>query len=308
MNEVVDAPLDLLRCPVSGEPLRVEADRLVAESGQAYRVSGGIPLFAEEICSPEARAQQHHYDRIARLYADNLTYPHTQEYMAFLDRVLLDVVDGSRLDTVAEICCGHGEAFRLLGARVRRGVGVDVSLRMLESCSLPRDGRFSLVQGDATMLPLRDGSFDSVFMLGGVHHVKDRSGLFREIARVLKPGGRFYFREPVSDFFLWRWLRAVIYRMSPSLDHETERPLIYDETVPPLGQAGLTCRVWKTHGFLGFCFFMNSDVLVFNRLFRFVPGIRGITRLAVRLDELTVALPGMRRAGLQVVGVAEKPG
>ena len=52
---------------------------------------------------------------------------------------------------------------------------------------------------------------------------------------------------------------------------------------------------------------MNSDVLVFNRLFRFIPGIRFITRLAVNLDDLMVRLPGLSRAGLQVIGVAEKP-
>jgi hypothetical protein len=53
---------------------------------------------------------------------------------------------------------------------------------------------------------------------------------------------------------------------------------------------------------------MNSDVLIFNRLFRFVPGIRGFTRMMTHVDRMTLSLPGMSRAGLQVVGVAEKPG
>lgn len=52
---------------------------------------------------------------------------------------------------------------------------------------------------------------------------------------------------------------------------------------------------------------MNSDVLVFNRLFRFLPGIRGLTRLFARIDHVTLRLPGLARAGLQVVGVAQKP-
>ena len=52
---------------------------------------------------------------------------------------------------------------------------------------------------------------------------------------------------------------------------------------------------------------MNSDVLVFNRLFRFVPGIRGIARAFAGLDRLTLRIPGLGRAGLQVVGVARKP-
>ena len=78
--------------------------------------------------------------------------------------------------------------------------------------------------------------------------------------------------------------------------------------MPELESCELRCESWSTHGFLGFCVFMNSDVLVFNRLFRFVPGIRQITRLSTRLDQWTLALPGLGRAGLQVVGVAVKPG
>jgi len=302
-------PFDLLRCPVTHSDLALEGDALVSHSPEGdsrYRVDpSGIPLFAEQFCSADARAQEAHYDGVAAAYVKNLGYAHTQEYMRFLDQALLEVVDQAGLATVAEICCGRGEAFALLGPKIGRGVGVDVSLSMLKAARSEHAGRpLAFVQGDATMLPLADGAFDSVFMLGGIHHVNQRSRLFAEIARILKPGGRFYFREPVSDFALWRWLRSGIYRLSPALDHDTERPLRYEETVPPLTEAGFSCDHWSTHGFFGFCLFMNSDVLVFNRLFRFVPGIRAMTRWSTRLDEWIVNLPRMQNSGLQVIGVA----
>jgi SAM-dependent methyltransferase len=167
-----------------------------------------------------------------------------------------------------------------------------------------RDGVW--LQGDATNLPLEDGAFDTVLMFGGIHHVADRAGLFREVARILRPGGRFLWREPISDFWLWRALRAAVYRLSPTLDHETERPLRYAETVPPLAQAGLRLQHWRTCGFLGFCLLMNSDVLVVNRLLRFVPGIRALTRGAARFDEASVQRLGVEWLGLQVVGSAIK--
>jgi ubiquinone/menaquinone biosynthesis C-methylase UbiE len=303
--------LNLLRCPMSGLALEQRDDVLATTDGKhRYAITDdGIPLFAEQFCSADAKAQQQHYDKVADAYVTNLAYPHTQEYVAFLDRALLDVVRPESLDTVAEICCGRGEAFQLLGNRIGQGVGVDISVSMLNVARAVHDAeRFCLVQGDATRLPLADDAFDSVFMLGGIHHVNNRQALFSEIARILKPGGRFYFREPVSDVFLWRWIRAIIYRLSPALDHETEQPLLHAQTVPVLERCALRCESWSTHGFLGFCLFMNSDVLIFNRLFRFVPGIRRITRLAARLDRRTLALPGLGRAGLQVVGVAVKPG
>jgi ubiquinone/menaquinone biosynthesis C-methylase UbiE len=303
-------PLDLLRAPLTGSTLERVGDALVSiENRNArFRIAPGeIPLFAEELCSQEARIQQAHYDRIADAYVANLGYPHTQEYMAYLDEMLERVVDRATIGTAAELCCGRGEAFHLFGRDIARGVGVDVSVSMLGAARAANpDGHLAFVQGDATVLPLASGTFDTVFMLGGIHHVNDRQSLFSEVARILRPGGRFYFREPVSDFALWRWIRAAIYRISPTLDHLTERPLLHADTVPVLESAGMTTRDWSTHGFLGFCLFMNSDVLVVNRLFRFVPGIRRIARWSTVLDAWILSMPRMKNSGLQVIGVAEK--
>lgn len=304
-----DETLARLRCPETGEALRREGDELVSVSGkQRYPLHAGrIPLFAEAPESEAAARQQAHYEGIAAAYIENLGYPHTQAYQEEMDRIFLEELGEGRLGAAAELCCGRGEALGLLEGRIDAGLGVDISVSMLEAAAASLPLRFDLVQGDATRLPLADGSLDTVLMFGGIHHVPDRLGLFREVARVLRPGGRFLWREPVSDFWLWRALRAVVYRLSPTLDAESERPLLYRETAPVLEQAGLELRTWRTLGFLGFCVLMNSDVLVVNRLLRFVPGIRWMARAAARLDELCVRLPGMRRAGLQLVGEAVKP-
>jgi ubiquinone/menaquinone biosynthesis C-methylase UbiE len=302
--------LHLLRCPLTGDPLKTAGDSLTNISGShRYRLStGGIPMFAEQICSADARKQQEHYDQVCDSYLTNLTYPHTQEYFAYLDRALFRQIGADNLGVTVEVCCGRGEALRLLADRIEVGIGVDVSLNMLEVGARQLTGQNSvLVQGDATLLPLRDGVADTVITLGGIHHVNDRQKMFGEIYRVLKPGGRFIWREPANDFLLWRALRAVIYRLSPALDSETEKPLRYRDTVPPLEQAGLELTSWRTYGAAGFCLFMNSDVLVFNRLFRLLPGIRMITRLFAGLDHLITSTWPFRRLGLQVIGVARKP-
>ncbi len=300
----------MLQCPRTGEALRLDGQLLINQSGSAsYRIGDdGMPLFAEEFCSPEAAVQQEHYDDIAEAYAANLGYPHTQEYMDYLDRVLREEVGTGRLGLCGEFCCGTGEAFALFRDDVDTGVGVDVSSSMLAKARQAfADERFTFVQGDATRLPLADGLFDTVIMLGGIHHVPDRDALFTQIFRVLKPGGRFIYREPVSDFWLWKALRGLIYRLSPMLDHQTERPLLHAETVPVLEKAGFVDITWRTCGFLGFCLFMNSDVLFVNRAFRFIPGIRGITRAFARFDDWCTRRSLFRRAGLQVVGTARKP-
>lgn len=302
-------PCDLLRCPITGEPLIEEAGALVSvPSGRRYELDPhGIPLFAREWMSDDARIQEAHYDRIARTYLENLTYPHTEEYMAYFDRVLLDRVDAA-LDTIVEVCCGAGEACWLLRDRVGRAIGVDVSTAMLARArTRMSDARFEFVQGDACRLPVADEIADAVFMLGGVHHVNNRPQLFSELFRVLKPGGRFYFREPLDDFILWRLARDVIYRLSPTLDAATEHPLRRQPTVAELTRAGFRLQTWRSVGFIGCCFLMNSDVLVFNRLFRFLPGIRSFTRLMTHVDDATLRVPGLRHAGVAVIGVVVKP-
>jgi hypothetical protein len=94
--------------------------------------------------------------------------------------------------------------------------------------------------------------------------------------------------------WLWKALRAIVYRVSPALDAANERPLTYGETVPVLQDVGLRSQVYSTHGFLGFLLFMNSDVLFFNRTFRFVPSIRPLTRASTHLDAFLLSLPPMR--------------
>ena len=302
-------PLDLLRCPETGERLVATESGLASLSGKLYPISPtGVPLFAKQPDTDDARRQMAHYDKIAATYVANLGYPHTQAYFSYLDDALLAAVGNAPLGVVIEVCCGMGEAFKILSGRYERAVGIDISLAMLGRAQAANTGNpVTFVQGDATRLPLMDSSIDTATTLGGIHHINDRTTLFKEIYRVLKPGGRFIYREPVSDFALWRWLRAGIYRVSPMFDAETEHPLTFVDTMRELNNAGLISTRWETHGLFGFCLFMNSDVLVFNRLFRFVPGITAITRAAAKVDKWMLRLPGLAGAGLQVIGVAQKP-
>jgi ubiquinone/menaquinone biosynthesis C-methylase UbiE len=299
--------LDLLCCPATLKPLRVTDDQLIADDEHRYRIAdNGIPLFAEQGLSHEAERQRRHYQKVAANYVENTKYPHTEEYTAYLDRIFLADLTQQSLGTVAELCCGQGDVARLLGARVGRGVGVDISMPMLVAALAANVGSpFSFVQGDATRLPLRTGGFDCVVMSGGIHHVNDRGRLFAEVARILRPGGALVWREPVNDFALWRWIRRVVYWAAPALDAETESPLTYADTRLRLAEAGLRLELWRPCGFLGFCLLMNSDVLVANRLLRFLPGIRELTRAAAGFDDWVTSRHG--GVGLQVVGRACKP-
>jgi ubiquinone/menaquinone biosynthesis C-methylase UbiE len=57
------------------------------------------------------------------------------------------------------------------------------------------EDRISVKQGSALDLPYPDDRFDVVWMQNVGMNIEDKPGLYREIARALKPGGRFAFQE-----------------------------------------------------------------------------------------------------------------
>ena len=99
---------------------------------------------------------------------------------------------------------------------------------------------------------------------------------------------------------------GLIYKFSPLLDEKTEEPLRFFQTKNQLYQNGLKIKKWQTVGFFGFCLFMNSDVLIFNRVFRKIPKIRKIVNFFTMFDDFVTNLKLMKKRGLIVIGTAKK--
>jgi SAM-dependent methyltransferase len=64
--------------------------------------------------------------------------------------------------------------------------------------------RLRLFVGDAAAIEAEDETYDAVFDFGIIHHVPDWRRAVSEVARVLRPGGRFFFEE-VTSHALSRW-------------------------------------------------------------------------------------------------------
>ena len=92
-------------------------------------------------------------------------------------------------DRVLDSCCGTGDLAVEDERRGGRVVGLDFSEPMLERAR-KKSGAIEWVQADALALPFEDASFDAATVGFGVRNLADLEGGLRELARVLRPGGR----------------------------------------------------------------------------------------------------------------------
>jgi SAM-dependent methyltransferase len=99
--------------------------------------------------------------------------------------------------SVLEVGCGAASCARWLAGRGARVVALDLSAGMLRQAAMAsaRSGvAVPLVQAGAEHLPFADECFDlACSAFGAVPFVADPGAVMREVARVLRPGGRWVF-------------------------------------------------------------------------------------------------------------------
>jgi len=118
--------------------------------------------------------------------------------------------------TVLDVGCGDGA--RTLANLPAGAVGLDFSRRGLELARETVPGA-RLVQGDMTALPVADDSVDGLTAYHAVFHVpRDRHAeVYREFARVLRPGGLVLMTLPGGSFETVRrgWMGGSMFFSAP---------------------------------------------------------------------------------------------
>ena len=112
-------------------------------------------------------------------------------------RALVAAIDPAPSDRVLDVATGTGLVAVEL---VRRGgcevVGLDQSEEMLSGARArlaaepALSDRVTFVRGEAERLPFADGEFDALTFTYLLRYVDDRAATMRELARVVRPGGR----------------------------------------------------------------------------------------------------------------------
>ena len=129
-----------------------------------------------------------------------------------VDMGLLDVREDH---SVLDVGCGDGYLLRKAARRASLALGVDLDERRLRasrdglsySCRIDRSP-IELAVADGQRLPFADASFDRIICTETLEHVADAQLTLRELARVLRPGGRLAVSVP---HFL---CEAILYRLT----------------------------------------------------------------------------------------------
>lgn len=106
-----------------------------------------------------------------------------------------------RLACTCSIGCGLGGASRYLATECGcRVAAIDLTPNFVEVARIltARSGladRVEFRQANALALPFQDCTFDHVWSYAVTMNIADKAGLGREVARVLKPSGRFSCNE-----------------------------------------------------------------------------------------------------------------
>ncbi len=116
----------------------------------------------------------------------------------FVLPTLLSLVPGDLV--VADLGCGTGGVLADLAPSVNRAVGVDREQAMLDVAASRLEGvdNVELRHGSLESLPLGDEEVDAALCMLVLHHVDSPGRVFSEVARSLRPGGRFLLLDMVD--------------------------------------------------------------------------------------------------------------
>ena len=140
----------------------------------------------------QIRIQRYGWDLAADDYE-----PAWTAQLAGVQAALLAAGEVAQGEQVLDVACGNGQITLPAAEAVGAGgsvLGVDLSQRMVDSAGRRARQRqlsnASFARMDAAQLALPEGRFDLVLCSLGLMYVPDPAQAVREMARVLRPGGR----------------------------------------------------------------------------------------------------------------------
>jgi ubiquinone/menaquinone biosynthesis C-methylase UbiE/DNA-binding transcriptional ArsR family regulator len=192
------------------------------------------------------RAHAAQWDRIRKLHvADDA-----------VENAIRAALDDKPFRSLLDLGTGTGRMLELFGPEIERGLGLDLSLDMLQLARdrLERAGlkNCSVRQGDIYDLPLANDSFDVVILHQVLHFLDDGARAIHEAARVLRPAGRLlvvdfapHEQEFLREQFAHRRLGFARETVSQWMTSSGLEPVLHKSLAPEPGSDGkIAVSLW----------------------------------------------------------------
>ncbi len=148
------------------------------------------------------------HTQLASVYKD--TEPHYRpENRARVDKILKELVAAGGSGALLDVGCGMGFIIDLAKHHFQHIDGIDITAAMLErtdtggsSCDI------RLCVAEVEALPFPASSFDVATAYAVIHHLHALEPAFREIYRVLKPGGWLY-TDCDPNYYFWEAVKQL---------------------------------------------------------------------------------------------------
>ncbi len=201
--------------------------------------------------------------------------------------------------TVLDAGCGHGnyviDEYR---KNIAWASGVDVNQEAVKRNICLDEIKFSSL----AEIPYPNQSFDIVLSLWVLEHIENPNKIFKEIFRVLKPGGYFIFCTPNAKSYLLRIKNLMKSKKAVDLVNEKIYGRAEEDVFPTFYRANdretLTNQLRKTH-------FVNTEVIL-----NYDPSYTSFNDLTFKLSNLIDTTCGKYSENLfkqHIVGVAKRP-
>ena len=215
----------------------IARDRARLASVRAARAAAAQAYF---------RAHAAQWDRIRKLHvADDA-----------VEGAIRAALDDKPFRSLLDLGTGTGRMLELFSPEIERGLGLDLSLDMLQLARdrLERAGlkNCSVRQGDIYDLPLANDSFDVVILHQVLHFLDDGARAIHEATRVLRPGGRLlvvdfapHEQEFLREQFAHRRLGFARETVSQWMTSSGLEPVLHKSLAPEPGSDGkIAVSLW----------------------------------------------------------------
>ena len=216
------------RCPISGDKLELEQSSIIIDGkviegvllskrigGKYFIKDGCIDFITPEQEIKGAAFARKYYSEIAKTYDENvhITFELYNENELDIRNRMIDLLELKPNYKVLEVSAGTGKDSEIIATRLNKDGGLwllDISPDMLaynmvrlKNVDIPTE----FVVASACSIPFVDDYFDALYCFAGIGHFPDLPKGLKEMARVVRPGGKIVFCEKNVP----EWLRDTEY-------------------------------------------------------------------------------------------------